>query len=134
MRKTTQKIIGENLKLLRTSHGMNQHQMAAIIGCSRALYAHYELGNRSQDTETLFSICTYFGIDICSLFEADHHNFLNIIANGINTSEQFREIANLYNKLSPYSRGRLAERALALYDEETDRNEKKQARFAKPFK
>ncbi len=134
MRKQTQKIIGENLRLLRTSHGLSQFELAELIGCSRALYTHYELGNRAQDTETLFNICTYFGIDICSLFEPEPHHFLNILANGINTGQQFREISHLYNKLSPYGRGRLAERALALYDEENDDREKKQARLAKPFK
>lgn len=134
MRKQTQKTIGNNLRLLRVSHGLSQNEMAAIIGNSRALYTHYELGNRSQDTESLYNICTYFGIDICSLFEPNPHDFLNIIANGINTSEQFREITQTYNKLSPYSRGRLAERARSLLDEEDNKRDRKQAVLSAPFK
>ncbi len=134
MNKQTQKIIGENLRLLRTSHGLSQNEMAAIIGNARSLYTHYELGSRAQDSESLFNVCTYFGIDIASLFEPDPHDFLNIIANRINKSEQFREITDIYNKLSPYSRGRLAERALALLDEEVEDREKRHAILSAPFR
>lgn len=133
MRAETPKIIGANLKLLRTCHGLNQNEMAKIIGCSRSLYTQFELGSRVQDVESLFYVCTYFGIDIASLFEPNPHDFLNIIANGINMSEQFREVIDAYNKLSPYSRGRLAERALAMLDEENIKREKKQAIISAPF-
>lgn len=133
MKEQTQKIIGQNLRLLRNSHGLTQDDMAEIIGNSRSLYTHYELGSRAQDTESLYNIASYFGIDMSSLFEPEIHDFLNIISNGINTSEQFSEIAHVYNQLSPYSRGRLAERALSLLDEETRRREKQKSILSAPF-
>ncbi len=133
MRKETQKIIGHNLRLLRTTHGLDQGDMAAIIGNSRPLYTHYELGSRSQDAESLLNIATYFGIDMASLFVPNQRDFLNIIANAINTSEQFREITTTYHKLSPYGKGRLAERALTLLDEEVNNKEKHHSILKAPF-
>lgn len=133
MREQTQKIIGQNLRILRTSHGLTQDEMATIIGCSRPLYTHYEAGRRAHDCESLFTVAAHFGIDMSSLFEPEMHDFLNIIANGINTAEQFSEITHIYNQLSPYSRGRLAERARALLDEEIRRRERGKAIMEAPF-
>ena len=133
MKEETQKTVGRNLRLLRTAHGLNQQDIANMFALSRSVVTHYENGRRYQDSELLFNISIYFNIDMASLFEPNPRDFLNIIANGINTSEQFREVASTYYTLSPYSRGRLAERARAILDEETNEREKHLSLMSSPF-
>ena len=76
----TQMIIASNLRTLRISRQLTQAKVASFAGISRSLYAHYELGSRTQDAETLHTIAKAFEIDMDILFERDKDKFLSILA------------------------------------------------------
>ena len=81
MKLETQKQIGENLKILRTSNCMSQSEIADIAGVSRALYAGYELGKRTPDAEVLFLISSRFEINMGMFFECDRYRLLGYLSN-----------------------------------------------------
>lgn len=115
----TQKIIGNNLRLLRASYGLSQTDMANIIGNCRSTYTHYELGHHAQDIEMLFIICNYFDISIATLFEPNDDKFIYMVAKGFNHQLKNNNIIEIYNKLSPSGKESLVEQAALLLQQES---------------
>ena len=123
----TQKRIAANLKVLRTCKDMSQAQIADMIGISRSLYTHYELGRRTPDAEVLYNISKRFGIDMAMLFEADPQEFVNQMSNNQFCDDDLMELTSFYRKLSPFAKGMLMERAMYLLDWDTFREENQRA-------
>lgn len=134
MRLETQKRIAENLRTIRLTHGLTQVDISKYIGTSRTLYTHYELGNRAQDAETLYNLSAFYGVDMSIFFEYDHSKLLNILANDLKVDEDNKDLLRLYNRMSPYSKGKLMERATVLIEQEDERREKQSALRAAPFR
>lgn len=114
MKLDTQMQLGRNLRTLRTSNGLSQTELADLLGITRALYAGYELGNRTPDAEILLMISNRFGITINSLFEKDHSRFLNLIADCERYDDELMKLVLQYNDLSSFAKGMLIERPWVL--------------------
>ncbi len=134
MRMETQKRIADNLKTIRLTHSLSQFDLAKYLGTSRALYTHYELGNRAQDAEALYNLSAYYGIEMSVFFEADHSRLLSILANELKVDEEGKALLDMFNQLSPYSKGKLFERGLMLLETEKEKKEKQGALRAAPFR
>ncbi len=104
-----QKCVGNNLKFLRTYHGLSQQRMAETVNMTRSLYVQYELGNRAPDAEALFNIAQCFEIDMDLFFEQDPDAFLNGLTCSKMSSKSAFELLHNYHALSPFSKGRLLE-------------------------
>lgn len=104
-----QKSVGNNLKFLRTYHGLSQQRMAEAVNMTRSLYVQYELGNRTPDAEALFNIAQCFEIDMDLFFEQDSDAFLNGPTCSKMSSKSTFELLHNYHALSPFSKGRLLE-------------------------
>ena len=120
MKKETINLIAENLKTLRTFKTLSQDEIAEQIGCCRSIYAHYERATRVPDAETLFAIANKFGIEMSAFFEPDHETFVNILASSAALSKNEKRLLGLYNRMSPYHKGSLMERAIVLVELEDD--------------
>lgn len=123
----TQKRIAANLKVLRTCKDMSQSQIADMVGISRSLYAHYELGRRTPDAEVLYNISKRFGIDMAALFETDPQAFVNQMGSSQFCDDDLMELVSFYKKLSPFAKGMLMERAMYLLDWDRFREESQRA-------
>lgn len=123
----TQKRIAANLKILRTCKNMSQSQIADLVGISRSLYTHYELGRRTPDAEVLYKISNRFGIEMGTLFEAEPQTFLSQMSNTQFCDNDLMELMSFYRKLSPFAKGMLMERALYLLDWDRFREENQNA-------
>lgn len=124
MRLSTQKNIGNNLRILRVNRDISQVAMADIAGVTRSLYVQYELGNRQPDAEALYEVATYFGIDMSLLFEPDTDKFIAEMASIRMCKDGGNELIVNFNRLSPFSKGRLLEKSEELleWDRIKDRN------------
>jgi len=60
----TSKIIGENIKKERLSHGMTQKELADIIGYSEKSVSKWESGMGLPTVNILLEICKTFGTDL----------------------------------------------------------------------
>jgi transcriptional regulator with XRE-family HTH domain len=63
--------LSANLKFLRKAKGLNQSQMAEIIGKKKSIIGPYENGDVEPDIETLQKLSNYFGIDVSKLLGID---------------------------------------------------------------
>lgn len=120
MKLETQMNVASNLRTLRKSKGLSQGEIAKLIGGSRSLYTHYELGNRTQDAEALYIISREFNINMAALFENDPRKFLSHLANDTTQDTGLEKLIPLYKQLSSFSAGMLIERALWLLSKERE--------------
>lgn len=116
MRLSTQKNIGNNLKCLRVNNNLSQAAMSELAGMTRSLYAQYELGNRTPDAEALFEIASHFGLNMSLFFEPNATKFIGELSSTKVCSESSRQLMELFDNLSPFSKGRLLERAEQLLE------------------
>ena len=107
MNLSTQKIIGENLKALRTTKGLSQTTMAQTVGLTRSLYTQYELGKRTPDAEALYHIALCFGIDMRQIYRISGYD------------QAATDLINNFNRLTPFSQGRLLEYSQKLFEWDT---------------
>lgn len=54
--------ISQRLRMLRKEKGLQQKDLAAILGIGRQSMSHYETNKRMPDYETLNKIADYFGV------------------------------------------------------------------------
>lgn len=55
-------MLGIKLRLLREERGKTQDEVSNILNIARGTYAHYELGKRSPDYDTLKKLADFFGV------------------------------------------------------------------------
>jgi len=61
----------ENLVVLRKMAGLNQTELAKIIGISQSTLSYWERGDFEPDNESLIKLADYFGVTIDYLLGRD---------------------------------------------------------------
>lgn len=56
-------MIAERLKYLRKQKRLTQSELAEKLNITRGTYAHYEIGKRNPDYETLNRLADFFDVD-----------------------------------------------------------------------
>ena len=56
--------MGNNLKLLRKTHGLTQVQLQLATGIEQALLSKFERGERVPPTETLITLADFYGVSL----------------------------------------------------------------------
>lgn len=59
--------LAQNLKYLREKNGMNQNEMADILGISQPAIGNWEQNNRKPDIEMIIRLAEYFGVSLDDL-------------------------------------------------------------------
>lgn len=63
------KIIGKNIKTLREKMGINQNELADMIGVKREMVSYYETGTREIPIILLEKLADFFRVDLGDLME-----------------------------------------------------------------
>lgn len=104
--KTTNQIIGENLKRLRETSGFSQEQIARTVGLEHSTYSNYEGGTREIPYQIIERISALFGCDPCVLFEDNLQNQSEIIVSAFRISDledsDLKEITNFKDIVKAY--------------------------------
>lgn len=116
MKLETQRLVANNIRMLRTSKCISQAVFAKMINISRATYASYELGNRAPDAETLFLIARNFGLSMNIFFECDRYKFLGYLESCEFYDEELKTLISNYKNLSSFAKGMLLERSDSLME------------------
>lgn len=66
------KILGRNVKQLRTSKGLTQEQLAEHLNLQRETIAFIETGAAFVSSEVLASICNFFNVEPNFLFKSKY--------------------------------------------------------------
>lgn len=114
MKLDTQERIAANLKQLRRSHNLSQAQLSSTIQLDRSLYALYESGKRTPDLDVLDRICLFYGIRIEVLMKTDPENVVSEAAFCQLCDDGDLKILDLFRALTPFSKGKLMEKAESL--------------------
>jgi transcriptional regulator with XRE-family HTH domain len=69
MSEDVRKIVGRNVRRLRTAIGWSQAELAERMGVDRAYLSSLELGTRNPTIITLWHVARALGVKIASLFE-----------------------------------------------------------------
>lgn len=116
MKLETQMRIAANIKRLRNSCGLNQAEIAAKLQMDRSLFSLYESGRRSPDTEVLYQISRCFGVPMELLIESEPDKIVSDASCLELCSDGERKLVNIFRALSPFSKGRLLEKAESLVE------------------
>ena len=68
---TESTMLNRNLKLLRSSMGMTQDEVASFLGIGRSAYSNYEDGRREPPLDVLEKFTNLVGCDLATLYEED---------------------------------------------------------------
>lgn len=68
---TESTMLNRNLKLLRSSMGMTQDEVASFLGIGRSAYSNYEDGRREPPLDVLEKFADLVGCDLATLYEED---------------------------------------------------------------
>lgn len=128
MEKETRKRVALNLRMLRVNKGLTQHELAEKVGIGREIYAQYEKANRNPDAEFLFNLSKLAGVKMEIFFEVDPDKFMSEAIYNEICEDGDRELLEIYRRLTPFSRGKLLERAASLEEEDAE-NEKQLKAF-----
>lgn len=103
------KIISNNLKLLRENSGYTQKQIAEYLGINRSAYANYESGDRTAPLSVLESVAKLFGVDLSLLFADDENSIQSMLLCAFRADDlcvedmkqvaEFKDIALSYLKM-----------------------------------
>lgn len=118
MKYETQMRLAANLKQLRMINGYSQARLAEKLETDRSVLALYESGRRCPDPEMLYSLAQIYGLTMEILLITDPGRIADEAACRNACEKGERELLHLFRRLSPFSRGRLLEKAedLLLWD------------------
>ena len=104
--KTSNQIIGENLKKIRELSGLTQEQTARSIGVERSAYSNYETGTREVPYTVLENIANLFGCKPFILFEDNIQADNEILATAFRIADpeenDLKEIADFKDIVKSY--------------------------------
>lgn len=113
------KVLSQNLKLLRTIHGISQEDLSADICITRSTYSAYETGVKIPDLQTIDALAAIYNIGFESLVTHDlSKGLLNRIYFG-DGDDQLVTILNNYESLSVAAKNVITERLDILLERES---------------
>lgn len=71
-------MLGEVIKSLRTSHNLNQVQLAEKLGVSKQTISNWENNNILPSIEMLVRISKFFSVSTDFLLELDTRNYIEV--------------------------------------------------------
>lgn len=71
-------MIGERIRILRTTRGVNQVQLAQALHVSKQAVSNWENNNILPSVEMLVVIADYFGVSTDNLLERDTRPLLDV--------------------------------------------------------
>ncbi len=86
----------EQLKKLRTDHGLTQQELGKHIGISKAVVSKYENGIGYPTLDTLIQIAEYFGVTTDYLLGIEHGKTIDV------TDLTNEEVETLYAIIREY--------------------------------
>ena len=89
--------LNENIKKLRTTRGLNQVELAKILGVSKQCVSNWENDNVIPSIEMLVKIADFFNVTTDYILGRDENVYLKV--NGL-TDEQISHISLIISDIS----------------------------------
>lgn len=101
--------ISQNLKCLLDERNLTQKALSQYLGIATSTINNWIKLNRSIPSEYIIPICEFFDISPYKLLAGEEKS-----PSTVELTAEERELLDVYNSLSPMSRGQLKERAIVL--------------------
>lgn len=86
--------LAERLKELRKINGFTQDYVASVLGIVRQTYSHYETGNRTPNSETLFKLAGLYNISVDDLMQLTVTLDRNVYYDAPNPTQSSEDLAS----------------------------------------
>lgn len=111
MRMELQQRVAHNLTVLRKNAKLSQSALSSKISICRSTYSQYEQGDRLPDVNTLYSLCSFYHVNMDTLVNKDVQTVLQEYFLYQEYTREETKLLALYTALSDFSKGRLIEHA-----------------------
>lgn len=111
-------LLNKNMKLLRTSIGISQEELAGIIHLTRTTYCAYETGVKPPDLQTLDALAALYNISFDSLINYDLSEGLLHRVCFTSDNEEMKDLLNAYQGLSVSSKFLISQKLDVLLEKE----------------
>ena len=126
------KQLANRLRDLRAVHGYNQDYVASFLGIVRQTYSHYETGQRTPNSETLFKLAGLYNISVEDLMQLTMDIDRNIYYDAPAPTQSSEDLAgfldyfNNPNNQKKYQMFNTLEKELLYYFEKISEADKKE--------
>lgn len=110
--------IAENIRYLHNVFGYTQAEVSDGLHICRSTYALFEAGKKVPGADIILDLAEFYHVRVSTVLQTSNDQ---IIADALYTAESNEVLLSLvdaYHQLSPYSQGRLLERALVMLEQE----------------
>ena len=114
----TQKKIGENLRLLRSTYGYTQAKVAEAMHINRSTYTLYELGKQLPSTDMLVDLARFYKVRLDVLLDSGTDFYVQRVLSKDRSRWEVAHLVDTYYQLPPHAQGKLLERADTLLERE----------------
>lgn len=131
MIKDIRQVVGDNLKTLRKLHNYSQQRLSDELHISRSTYNQFENGHQLPNIDTLLTLSQMYSITIDNILYFSLPNMIQTMRITDNYRLEKDGLLEIFNKLTPVSKGALLERATFLLelDEKTAYQKRMDALF-----
>lgn len=132
------KLLPTKLKELRKAYGYTQDYVASFLGVVRQTYSHYETGQRTPNSETLFKLAGLYGISVDDLLQLtialDRNVYYDAPAptqSGTNLNNFLEYLNDPYNAKKLRMLSRLERELLFYFEQITEKDKREIIEFTK---
>lgn len=113
-----QNLVAQNMKQIRNVFGYTQAEIADELHIGRSTYTQYETGRKVPGTDTLVDLAKFYDIRLDVLLDPHTNTFMQRMFSQERCRNDLIQLVKTYHLLSPYSQGKLIERAEVLLENE----------------
>ncbi len=113
--------IAENIRYLRNVFGYTQAEVSDGLHISRSTYALFEAGKKIPGADIILDLAEFYHVQVSTVLQTSNDQIIADALYSTERNEVLLSLVDTYHHLSPYSQGRLLERALAMLEQEPAR-------------
>lgn len=110
--------IAANIRYLRNVFGYTQAEVSDGLHICRNTYALFETGKKVPGADVILDLAEFYHVHVSTVLQTSNDQIIADALYAKESSETLLSLMDAYYKLSPYSQGRLLERALIMLEQD----------------
>lgn len=110
--------IAENIRYLRNVFGYTQAEVSDGLHICRSTYSLFEAGKKVPGADIILDLADFYHVRVSTVLQASNDQIIADALYAREGNEVLLSLIDTYNQLSPYSQGRLLERALMMLEQD----------------
>ncbi len=110
--------IAANIRYLRNVFGYTQAEVSDSLHICRSTYALFEAGKKVPGADVLLDLAEFYHVHVSTVLQTSNEQIIADALYAKESNETLISLMDTYYQLSPYSQGRLLERALMMLEQD----------------